>query len=97
MSVSSGESPRDQEGERKVKENQRSNVKGAVVVQKVPLQAGSEGIALLVRQDLFVELFDGPWPGVILLPTEARKLADLLELVAAEVESGAERPDGLGG
>lgn len=77
-----------------VNENQPINVKGAIVVQRVPLQQGAEGVALLVRQDLFVELSDGPWPGVILFPPEARKLADLLRLVAAEVESAAELPGG---
>ncbi len=77
-----------------MKENQPSNVEGALVVQRVPLRAGGKGVALLVRQDLFIELSDGPWPGVILLPPEARRLADLLMLVAEEVESETGHRDG---
>jgi len=66
--------------------NEPRPVKGAVVVQLVPLDAGGVGIGLLLRQDLFVELYDGPWPGVILLPAEARRLADQLRTAAEDVE-----------
>jgi hypothetical protein len=73
--------------------NETRDVQGAVVVQVVPLDAGGHGIALLIRQDLFVVLSDGPWPGVILAPADARKLADLLKIASEDLESQAGHPD----
>jgi len=66
--------------------NEPRPVEGAVVVQLIPLDAGGIGVGLLLRQDLIVELYDGPWPGVIMHPAEARRLADLLRIAAEDVE-----------
>lgn len=77
-----------------MKGNEPRPVEGALVVQIVPLNQGGHAIALLVRQDLFVELSDGPWPGVILLPADARKLADLLRIAAEDLEAGLGHRDG---
>ena len=73
--------------------NKPSKAEDALVVQEVPLQDGGYGVGLLVRQDLFVVLSDGPWPGAILSPAEARRLADLLRIVAEAVEAREAPPD----
>ena len=67
--------------------NEPRPAQGAVEVREVELDAGGFGVALLLRKDLFVELYDGPWPGVILLPADARRLADLLRIAAEDVEA----------
>jgi hypothetical protein len=69
-------------------------VEGAVVIQLVPLEAGGFGVGLVIRQDLMVELSDGPWPGVILLAADARRLADLLRIAAEDLEAREGRRDG---
>jgi hypothetical protein len=73
--------------------NEARSFEGALVIQLVPLEAGWHGIALLVRQDLMVELADGPWPGVILLAADARRLADLLRIAAEDLEAAGGHPD----
>jgi hypothetical protein len=74
--------------------NEARPIEGAVTIQLVPLDSGGFGAALLLRQDVIVELSDGPWPGIILLPADARRLADLLRIAADDLEA-LERP--LGG
>jgi len=74
--------------------NEARPVEGAVQIQLVALDAGGFGAALLIRKDLFVELSDGPWPGVILLPADARHLAGLLRIAAEDVEALGRPLDG---
>jgi hypothetical protein len=58
----------------------------ALVVMRSPTEDGGEGVLLALRQDAFVELYNRPWPGVILRPEEARLLAARLQLLAAEID-----------
>jgi hypothetical protein len=71
--------------------NEPRPIEGAVGVRLVPLNlgdpAGDFAIALLLRRDMIVELFDRPWPGVVMLPADARRLADLLRIAAEDVEA----------
>jgi hypothetical protein len=74
--------------------NEPRPIQGAITLQLIPLDAGGFAVALLLRHDCIVELYDGPWPGAILLPAEARRLADLLRIAAEDVEARGGRQDG---
>ena len=72
-------------------------MKRALVLGRVPLEQGGEAILLCVRDDAFVELADGPHPGVTILAPEARRLAETILRLVEEMESGRPPADGFDG
>lgn len=68
-------------------------MKDALTLQLVDTAAG-RAIALLLRHDAIVEMYDGPWPGVAMLPAEARNLAELLLRLAEDAARANARTEG---
>ena len=64
-----------------------------MTLQIVRLEAGGYGIALFLRADAFINIYDGtpegnPHPGITLLPAEARLVAQRLVDLAGRVDRG---------